>query len=169
MASRPTPHPQRAPEDPRSPKLGPNCNLPEWFLSDLKSITGRDVSDVRCNLPFLEKLKNTLPEASRNATLHHVPGTVCAKWLAYPKGPLHVHDKNATVFAYDTGLNVVYATCSTGSHKIAEHNGQLKVVNMYSKTVGDGSVQPVEVVRGKCVHWVMLDVDSMRLFADTGQ
>jgi hypothetical protein len=165
----PTPHPQRVTGDP-SPQRAPNTSsthLPEWFLSDLRLATGTDVSNVRCNLPFLEKLKSTLPEASRGATLHHVPSSCCAQHMA--TGRLHIHDKNATVFAYDSQLNVVYATCSTGSHKITEHNGQFKVVNMYSKTMEDGSVQPVEIVRGKCVHWVTISVDSMRLFVETGQ
>ena len=132
------------------------------------------VGDVRSNLPFLEKLKSTLPDASRNATLFHIPGTVCAKWLAFPEKPMHIHEKNATVFAVttvDSGLkmkcNLVYATCSTGAHRITENS--IKVVNMYSKTNEDGSVQPVESVKGKCVHWVMIDEETMHLIVEIGQ
>lgn len=135
-------------------------------MSALKEITGRGLGDVRSNLPFLDKLKDTLPLASRDATLYHVPSTLCAKELSM--GKCHSHDKNATVFAVDSRLNVVYATCSTGAHKITE-NTRIKVVNMYSKTNRDGSVQPVESVKGKCVHWVMIDEEAMtRLLVETG-
>ena len=140
-------------------------------MSGLREITGRGVQDVRCNLPFLDNLKKTLPMTSRDATLYHIPSTWCAKSMA--KGLIgedHIHDKNATVFAVDSRLNVVYATCCTSSHKISEHDSQyIKVVNMYSKTNEDGSVQPVESVKGKCVHWVMIDEEAMRLLVETGQ
>ena len=83
----------------------------------------------------------------------------------------HVHKSNGTVFAVcKSGL--VYATCSTGSgsHRITENSSQcIKVVNMYSMTGEDGRPQPVEVVRGKCVHWVMVDEESMRLLVKAGQ
>ncbi len=159
MDPSPTPRPHRAIDD------SSRHTLPAWFLSALKDITGRGVADVRSNLPFLEKLKDTLPAASRNATLHHIPGTVCARWLAYPEKPMHIHDKNATVFAVDGG--VVYATCSTGAHKITESS--VKVVNMYSRANEDGSVQPVESVTGKCVHWAMIDEETMHLIVEIGQ
>ena len=78
---------------------------------------------------------------------------------------MHIHDKNATVFAVDGG--VVYATCSTGAHKITESS--VKVVNMYSRANEDGSVQPVESVTGKCVHWAMIDEETMHLIVEIGQ
>lgn len=84
----------------------------------------------------------------------------------------HTHDKNGTIFAVDERLKVVYAACSTGSggHKITANNSQfIKVVNMYSKTKEDGTVQEVEAVMGKCVHWVMVDEESMRLLVNKGQ
>ncbi len=84
----------------------------------------------------------------------------------------HVHDKNGTVFAVDSRLGLVYATCSTGAagHKITENNSQcIKVVNMFSKTNEDGVLQSVESVKGKCVHWVMADEESMRLLVETGK
>jgi hypothetical protein len=161
VAPRPTPRPQRAVDDAVP-------HLPEWLLSALKEATGRGVWDVRCNLPFLEKLKGTLPEASRGAVLCHIPCSWCAKAMANDE--LHIHGKNATVFAYDYTLKVVYATCSTGAHKITENKSKcVKVVNMYSKTNEDGSVQPVESVKGKCVHWVMADEAAMHLLVETGQ
>lgn len=162
-APMPPSHPHRVIDDSRIHHT-PH-NLPEWFLSGLREITGRGVRDVRSNLPFLEKLRVTLPAASRKATIYHIPWTVCAKWLAYPESPLHIHEKNATVFAVDGGL--VYATCSTGAHKITESS--ISVVNMYSQTNKDGSVQPVASVGGKCVHWTMLDEKTMHLIVDIGQ
>ena len=83
----------------------------------------------------------------------------------------HVHKSNGTVFAVDDS-GLVYVTCSTGSgsHKITENNSQcIKVVNMYSRVGEDGKPQPVESVRGKCVHWVMLDEESMGLLVNKGQ
>ena len=146
-------------------------NLPAWLLSALREITGREVSDVRSDLPFLQKLKDTLPEASRtNATLYHIPSTWCANGMANDN--MHTHDKNGTVFAVDDTLGVVYATCSTGSggHKITENKSKcIAIVNMYSTTNEDGSVQPVESVRGKCVHWVMANEETMFLLVKTGQ
>ncbi len=85
---------------------------------------------------------------------------------------MHVHDTNGTIFAVDDRLGVVYATCSTGSngHKITENNSKcIKVVNMHSTTNEDGEMQSVELVKGKCVHWVMADENSMRLLVETGQ
>ena len=161
MAPRPTPRPQRAVEDVAS------SHLPAWLLSALNEVAGR-VGDVRYNLPFLQKLKDTLPEASRDAVICHIPCSWCAKAMANDE--LHTHAKNATVFAYDYRLKVVYATCSTGAHKITENKSKcVKVVNMYSKTNEDGSVQPVESVKGKCVHWVMADEAAMHLLVETGQ
>ncbi len=87
-------------------------------------------------------------------------------------GTGHTHDKNATVFAVDSRLWVVYATCSTGAsgHKITENkSGCIQLVNMYSRTNEDGTVQPVESVTGKCVHWVMVDEESMALLVKKGQ
>ena len=169
VAQRPTPRPQRAFED-RSSSHTSGHILPAWLVSALKEVTGRDVCDARSELPFLQKLKNTLPEASRDATLYHIPSSWCANSMANDK--LHVHDSNGTVFAVDNRLGVVYATCSTGSngHKITENNSQcIKVVNMHSTTNEDGAMQSVESVKGKCVHWVMADEDSMRLLVETGQ
>ena len=125
---------------------------------------------VRHDLPFLHKLKDTLPEVSRNAILFHIPSSWCANSMANDKG--HVHDKNGTIFAVDNVLGVIYATCSTGAggHKITENNSKcIKVVNMLSKTNEDGTVQSVESVKGKCVHWVMADEVSMRLLVETGK
>ncbi len=84
----------------------------------------------------------------------------------------HFHDKNGTIFAFDSRLGVVYATCSTGAagHKITENNSKcIKVVNMFCKTNEDGTMQSVESVKGKCVHWVMADEISMRLLVETGK
>ena len=91
------------------------------------------------------------------------------------KDEARVHKSNGTVFAVDDradGTGLVYATCSTGSgpHRITENCSQcIRVVNMYSKTGQAGKPQPVESVRGKCVHWVMLDEESMGLLVRKGQ
>lgn len=175
MAKEPTPCPQWAIEEHGSShRLRPSNNsniLPAWLVSALTEITGKEVKDVRCDLPFLTKLKETLPEVSRNAAvLHHVPSSWCANSMANDKA--HVHDKNGTIFAVDSSLGVVYATCSTGAagHKITENNSQcIKVVNMFSKTNEDGIMQSVELVKGKSVHWVMVDEESMRLLVKTGK
>ncbi len=167
MALRPAPRPQRATGSSSAPSAS---GLPGWLLSALREITGGDVSGVRCDLPFLQKLKDTLPEASRDATLYHVPSSWCANGMANDNG--HTHDKNGTVFAVDSRLGVVYATCSTGSggHRITENRSKcIKVVNMYSRTNEDGTVQPVESVMGKCIHWVMANEESMALLVKTGQ
>jgi hypothetical protein len=167
VAQRPTPRPQRAGAENRNSSS--SSHLPEWLLSALKEITGRDVTGARSDLPFLQKLKETLPVVSRDATLYHIPSSWCANSMANDKG--RVHDKNGTVFAVDARLGVIYATCSTGSsgHKITENNSKcIKVVNMYSKTNEDGTVQSVESVKGKCVHWVMADEDSMSLLVKSG-
>jgi hypothetical protein len=163
--AKPTPHPQRVV---RTGDVGRSTgNLPAWFLSALKEVTGREVSDVRSELPFLQKLRDTLPEASRGASLYHIPSSWCAESMANDK--VHIHDKNATVIAVDSRLNVVYATCTTGAHKITGNNSKcIKIVNMYSGTNEDGTVQPVESVGGKCVHWVMADEGTMRLLVETG-
>jgi hypothetical protein len=107
---------------------------------------------------------------SRNAALYHVPSSWCANAMANDKA--HFHDKNGTIFAFDSRLGVVYATCSTGAagHKITENNSKcIKVVNMFCKTNEDGTMQSVESVKGKCVHWVMADEISMRLLVETGK
>lgn len=164
VALKPAPSPQRA--NYSSSNTQPH-NLPAWLLSDLQEITGQCISDVRSDLPFLYKLKDTLPDAARGATLYHIPCTCCAKYMALDE--LHVHKSNGTIFA--VGLNgEIYATCSTGSHKITDFNSQcIKVVNMYSRTGEDGRPQSVESVKGKCVHWVMIDEESMGLFVQAGQ
>lgn len=171
-ASRPAPRPQRAIDSAAPPSNAANAsnssNLPAWLSSALQEITGQCVSDIRSDLPFLHKLKDTLPDAARGATLYHIPRSWCANSMTKDEG--HVHKSNGTVFAVDNG-GVVYATCSTGSgpHKITENSSQcIKVVNMYSRTGEDGRPQPVESVRGKCVHWVMADEESMRLLVQAG-
>ncbi len=171
-ASRPAPRPQRAndpTQTPKNPGSSSSSNLPEWLSSALQEITGQCVSDARADLPFLNKLRDTLPDAALGATLYHIPRSWCANSMTKDEG--RVHKSNGTVFAVDGG-GLVYATCSTGSgpHKITENNSQcIKVVNMYSRTGQDGKPQPVESVRGKCVHWVMLDEESMGLLVRKGQ
>jgi hypothetical protein len=167
VALRPTPGPQRAIADDRGGST--SSHLPAWLLSALKEITGRIVTNARCDLPFLQKLKGTLPLVSRGATLYHVPSSWCANSMANDSG--HVHDKNGTIFAVDQRLNVIYATCSTGSsgHRITENNSKcIKLVNMFSKANEDGTVQSVESVTRKCVHWVMADENSMNLLVKSG-
>jgi hypothetical protein len=145
----PIPQPKRA-----NPPNIPN-DLPTWLLLALKTVTGREVS-CRSDLPFLQKLKDTLPMVSRDATLYHIPSSWCANSMANDK--VHIHNKNGTVFAVDSKLKVIYATCSTGSHKITENNSKcIKVVNMYN-----------EGIAGKCVHWVMADEEMMALLVKTG-
>ena len=168
-ALKPTPRPQRANDSTNPSSTTPSTNLPAWLSSALQGITGQCVSDVRSDLPFLDKLKDTLPDAARGATLYHIPRSWCANSMTKDEG--HVHKSNGTVFAVDDS-GLVYATCSTGSgsHKITDNNSQcIKVVNMYSKVGEDGKPQPVESVRGKCVHWVMLDEESMGLLVNKGQ
>jgi hypothetical protein len=163
----PTPHPQRVNGD-RFPSPHSHV-LPAWLLSALRQISGSDVRGVRHDLPFLKKFKETLPAVSRNSVLYHVPSSWCANSMANDKA--HVHDKNGTVFAVDSSLGVVYATCATGAagHKITGNNSQcIKVVNMFSKTNEDGVLQSVESVTEKCIHWVMANEDSMRLLVETG-
>ena len=162
VAQRPTPCPQRA-------DSGSSAHLPAWLLSALHEITGQPVSDVRSDLPFLYKLKETLPHAARGATLYHIPRSWCANSMT--KDEAHIHKSNGTIFAVGLG-GEVYVTCSTGSgsHKITENKSEcIKVVNMYSSTGEDGKPQPVVEVGGKCVHWVMLDEESMRLLVQAGQ
>lgn len=162
VAQRPTPRPQRANNS------GSSSLLPAWLVSGLEECAGKHISDVRTDLPFLYKLKDTLPDAARDATLCHIPHVVCARRMTL--GEIHNHGHNGTVFAVHPASGLVYATCSTGDHKITENKCEcLNVVNMYSRTNEDGKPQPVESVKGKCVHWVMLDEESMRLFMQTGQ
>lgn len=137
-------------------------------MSGLEEGAGQYVSDVRTDLPFLYKLKDTLPHAASDATLCHVPRVMCARRMTL--GEIHNHSHNGTIFAVHPASGLVYATCSTGDHKITENRCEcIKVVNMYSRTNEDGRPQPVESVGGKCVHWVMLDEESMRLFMQAGQ
>lgn len=185
MALRPTPRFQQAhdsgePKQSKDPKR--SCHLPKWLESALHSVTGRELESVRTDLPFLQKLKETLPEAAKDATLYHVPSSWCANSMTNDR--VHIHKKNATIFAVSQNAQnaqnaqnpqssqyTVYATCSTGSsgHRIIENKSQcIKVVNMYSSTGEDGRPQPVEEVRGKCVHWVMLDEPSMALLVEAG-
>jgi hypothetical protein len=141
-------------------------DLPEWFVSGLRAVTGKELSDVRTDLPYLSRLRETLPDESRDVTLYHVPSSWCANSMVNDKR--HIHDKNGTVFAADSRLGVVYATCSSGTHKITENNSKcVKVVDMFCKT-NNGIMQSVELVKGKCVHWVMVDEDSMHLLVETG-
>jgi hypothetical protein len=166
-AFKPASCPQRANHD--SGAAASSSNLPAWLLSALEEITGQCVTDVRSDLPFLFKLKDTLPSAARGATLYHIPRSWCANSMTMDE--VHVHKSNGTVFAVGA-CGEVYATCSTGSgsHKITDNTSKcIKVVNMYSKTGEDGRPQPVEEVRGKCVHWVMADEESMRLLVKEGQ
>ena len=124
---------------------------------------------IRTDLPYLQKLKDTLPEAAKGATLYHTPSSWCANSMTGDK--VHIHKKNATVFAVDDKNTVVYATCCTGSsgHRIIENCSKcIKVVNMYSMTMEDGRPEPVEEVKGKCVHWVMLDEQSTALLVKAG-
>jgi hypothetical protein len=88
------------------------------------------------------------------------------------RGEVHIHKSNCTVVAVDDVLGVVYMTCVTGSpgHKITQVGGNdfpVKVVNMHSALV-DGRVRAVEEVKGRCIHWVMLDEADMRLLTEKG-
>lgn len=163
------PRPQRAPNSSRGSSSSQH-NLPAWLLSAIEAVTGREAMDIRKDLPFLQNLRETLPRTSRDATLYHIPSSWCANGMA--NDTHRTHDKNGTVFAVDERLGVVYATCSTGAggHKITENNSQcIQVVNMYSKTKEDGTVEPVEKVTGKCVHWVMADETTMGLLVKKGK
>ena len=87
------------------------------------------------------------------------------------KGEVHIHSSNCTVVAVDEELKVVYMTCVTGApgHKITDNSSKVvKVVNMHSSLGSDGKVQPVEEVKGRCIHWVMLDEDDMGLLMEKG-
>jgi hypothetical protein len=62
-------------------------------------------------------------------------------------------------------------TCVTGGpgHRIVDNSsGAVKVVNMFSALGEDGRVQPVTEVRGRCIHWVMLDEEDMALLIEKG-
>lgn len=116
----------------------------------------------------LECKRATLPKASQpHARLYQVPSSWCAGSMT--RGEVHIHKSNCTVVAVDDVLGVVYMTCVTGSpgHKITQV-GDVKVVNMHSALV-DGKVKAVEEVKGRCIHWVMLDEADMRLLTEKGQ
>ena len=83
---------------------------------------------------------------------------------------MHIHKSNCTVVAVDDTLGVVYMTCVTGApgHKITEVGKDVKVVNMHSALV-DGKVQPLTTVKGRCIHWVMVDEEDMRLLIQKGR
>jgi hypothetical protein len=87
------------------------------------------------------------------------------------KGEVHIHTSNCTVVAVDDELGVVYMTCVTGAagHKITESSKFVKVVNMHSALGGDGKVQPVVEVKGRCIHWAMLDEEDMHLLIKKGK
>ena len=144
-------------------------HLPAWLLSALRRVTGRDV-EVYLSPSSLESKRTTLPKASQpNAKLYQIPSSWCANSMT--KGAVHIHNSNCTVVAVDEELKVVYMTCVTGApgHKIVENSsGAVKVVNMFSALGEDGRVQPVKEVKGRCIHWVMLDEEDMGLLMEKG-
>jgi hypothetical protein len=86
------------------------------------------------------------------------------------RSEVHIHKSNCTVVAVDDTLGVVYMTCVTGApgHKITEVGKDVKVVNMHSALV-DGKVQPLTTVKGRCIHWVMVDEEDMCLLIQKGR
>jgi hypothetical protein len=144
-------------------------HLPVWLLSALDSISGRGV-EVYTSPSSLECKRTTLPKASQSrARLYQIPSSWCANSMT--KGEVHIHGSNCTVVAVDEELEVVYMTCVTGApgHKITDNSsGVVKVVNMHSSLGSDGKVQPVEEVKGRCIHWVMLDEKDMGLLMEKG-
>jgi hypothetical protein len=144
-------------------------HLPGWLLSALRTVSGRDVG-VYTSPSSLECKRSTLPKASQSrAKLYQVPSCWCANSMT--KGEVHIHTSNCTVVAVDDELGVVYMTCVTGApgHKITESSKVVKVVNMHSALREDGKVQPVQEVKGRCIHWAMFDEEDMNLLIKKGK
>ena len=139
-------------------------------------------------MPSLPNFRKCLPEESReDAILCHISGSYCAMSLAEGKKRKHSH--NGTIAAIDSPVTInspvtddasphhkipkipkVYLTCTTGTHRITQIKSKAaQIVNMHSKSLGGGGVEPVSAVTGKCIHWVMLTPENIKEVMAEGQ
>jgi hypothetical protein len=92
--------------------------LPQWALSAMARITGRDVShDVNTTMPCLDPIHvvlSRLVPGVRREDMAHVLRTLICPCLAC-KGVPKVHESNGTFVALAEGGDVLYARCSDWS------------------------------------------------------
>jgi hypothetical protein len=146
--------------------------LPEWLQSGLEVMTGRGISRGNLyNTPAVEDMRKTLPEAVRDTVcMTQLNSHICANGLVTGRGSegYRMHDKDGTRVAWTD--NLAFLTCVKGTHKIADNyqNAHCRVVNMFSPSV-QGAIQPVDDVRGRCIHWAMLSKEELEGLEGTGQ
>jgi len=82
------------------------------------------------------------------------------KWKIYTGTIVAIDDSTPGSQAI---LLKVYLMYVTGIHKITEIKSKaVQSVNMYSKSLGEGRVEPVTAIKGKSIHWILFAPENIK-------